>query len=77
MFKEISYLFSLTHLPILIGFMAFIIANVIIAMKRFKKQNNVNIGLPQPDEEQPQPNGYNNEAKNPSMISQKGKQKQK
>ena len=70
MFKEISYLFSLTHLPILIGFIAFIIANVIIAMKRFKKQNNVNIGLPQP-------NSYNNEAKNPSMISQKGKQKQK
>ena len=40
-------------------------------MKRFKKQNNVNIGLAQPNEEQPQPNGYNNEAKNPTMISQK------
>ena len=53
--------------------MAFIIANLIIAVKRYKKEKKVNIGLPQPDEEQPQQNFYNNEVMNPSMISHKSK----
>ena len=69
-YKFLQNIFSLTHVPIMLGVFAFIFANIITAYKRYKS-NKVGAGLPQ-IQNNPQ-NGFNTMIKNPAMLPQKSK----
>ena len=68
---NVKILYSVTHVPILLGLLAFIIANVIILFKRFK--SNKVVALSQSLSNSHEKKGFNTLAKNPAMLQQKSK----
>ena len=57
----------------MLGVLAFIVANIITAYKRYKSNKVGGLGLPQIQNNPYEQKGFNTMAKNPAMLPQKSK----